>query len=94
MALPGLDLHIGWAGHRFRDRRRILRFVQSSDPEWIYYDATYAIEPGTIITGTMRPGTGRLYLASAATARARAPLCCAQHRRHSLSGQPGVQLHR
>ena len=32
------------------------------DPEWIYYDATYAIEPGTIITGTMRPGTGRLYL--------------------------------
>ncbi len=32
------------------------------DPEWAYYGATYAIEPGTFIIGTMRPGSGRLYV--------------------------------
>ena len=32
------------------------------DPEWVYYGATYAVTPGTFITGTMRPGSGRLYL--------------------------------
>ena len=32
------------------------------DPEWAYYGGVYAVEPGTIITGTMKPGSGRLYL--------------------------------